>query len=223
MTTTNGFLGKLEPDDREALEDRWTVRGYKPKEMIISHEEESRDVFFLLEGRARATVYSEAGRAVAYRDIEPGHIFGELAAIDGRPRSASVAAVTSIRVARLSEAAFRDIVDKRPAFTWTLLGHLSLQVRRLTDRIYEFSTLVVRKRLVRELLRMADDLGRTGGEASIRPIPTHFDLAARISTHREAVSREMSALAKKKLIEKRGGALVLCNIALLEKISGGEE
>jgi CRP/FNR family cyclic AMP-dependent transcriptional regulator len=223
MTTTDGFLGKLAPHDRAALEERWTVRGYKPKEMIISHDEESRDVFFVLEGRARATIYSEAGRAVAYRDIESGHIFGELAAIDGRPRSASVAAVTSISVARLSQTAFRDVVDKRPGFTWTLLGHLSFQIRRLTDRVYEFSTLVVRKRLVRELLRMADDRDGTGDQPSIRPAPTHFDLAARISTHREAVSREMSALAKKNLIEKRDGALVLCNIALLEKISGGEE
>lgn len=223
MTTSNSFTDKLDRSDRAALEERWTVRRYGRREMIISHDEESRDVFFVLEGRARATVYSEAGAAVAYRDIEPGGIFGELAAIDGRPRSASVIALDPLRVARLSEAAFRDLVGSRPGFTWTLLDHLAIQVRRLTDRVYEYSTLVVRKRLIRELLRLTDGPDPPDGQVSIRPAPTHVDLAARISTHREAVSREMSALSKKKLVERRGGALVLRDLATLRMIGRDDD
>ena len=209
MTAPDSFLSKLEEVDRHALAERWTVRHYQGKEMIIAHGEQTRDAFFVLEGRARATVYSEGGKAVAYRDIEPGGIFGELAAIDGRPRSASVAALDRVLVAKLSEGAFRQIVSSRPGIAWALLTHLALQTRRLTDRVYEFSTLVVRKRLVRELLRLALSDDRFDGRASIDPAPTHSDLAARISTHREAVSREMSALAKQKLIEKRRGVLLL--------------
>ena len=77
----------------------------------------------------------------------------------------------------------------------------------MTERVYEFSTLVVRKRLIRELLRLAEDNEQREGSASISPAPTHFDLAARISTHREAVSREMSALAKREADRKaRPGA-----------------
>ena len=199
------------------------VRRYKRKEMIIAHEEASRDVFFVLEGRALATVYSEGGRAVAYRDMGPGQIFGEFAAIDGQARSATVMAMDPTIVARLPEAAFRQIVDARRGFTWALLEHLSLQMRRMTERVYEFSTLVVRKRLIRELLRLADDNEQREGSASISPAPTHFDLAARISTHREAVSREMSALAKRKLIEKRGRALILHDLAGLHALSDAEE
>ena len=89
MTTPKSFLGHLAEDDRAALAERWVVRRYKRKEMIIAHEEASRDVFFVLEGRALATVYSEGGRAVAYRDMGPGQIFGEFAAIDGQARSAT--------------------------------------------------------------------------------------------------------------------------------------
>jgi hypothetical protein len=86
-------------------------------------------------------------------------------------------------------------------------------VRLLTERVYEFSTLVVRKRLIKELLRLAEQGGEN--DARIDPAPRHFDLAARISTHREAVSREMSALAKKRFIGKRGRALVLLDVAAL--------
>jgi len=212
MTAPDSFLARLAENDRAALADRWTARRYERKEMIIAHDEHTRDVFFVLEGRARATIYSEGGRAVAYRDIEPGDIFGELAAIDGKPRSASVTGLDRVLVAKLSETAFREIVSNRPSFTWALLTHLALQTRRMTERIFEFSTLVVRKRLVRELLRLAESRPESGGSALIDPAPTHSDLAARISTHREAVSREMSALAKQRLIEKRGRRLVLSDL-----------
>jgi CRP-like cAMP-binding protein len=191
--------------------------------MIIAHDERGRDVFFVLEGRARATIFSENGRAVAYRDIEAGDIFGELAAIDGKARSASVVALEEVQAARLSASAFRDIVTARPTFTWVLLEHLSGQMRRMTDRVYEFSTLVVRKRLIRELLRLAEGGETVRGEVSIAPAPTHFELAARISTHREAVSREMSALARRKLIEKSRGTLILRDLEALKTMVDHED
>ena len=104
-----------------------------------------------------------------------------------------------------------------------LLEHLSTQLRRMTDRVFEFSTLVVRKRLILELLRWARETGPADGQVCITPAPTHFELAARISTHREAVSREMSALAKKGLIEKRVSRLVLRDVAALEALAGDRE
>ena len=90
----------------------------------------------------------------------------------------------------------------------------------MTDRVFEFSTLVVRKRLVCELLRRADENGRPSGETIAISIPPHFELAAQISTHREAVSREMSALAKRGLIERRGTNLILRDLRGLEALGG---
>lgn len=223
MTRPTTFLSRLSEAERAELAARWTMRQYKRDEMIIAHDERGRDVFFVLEGRARATIFSESGRAVAYRDIEAGDIFGELAAIDGKARSASVVAIEDMRAARLSEGAFRDIVNTRPTFTWALLEYLSGQMRRMTDRVYEFSTLVVRERLIRELLRLAEGTEDVAGQVSIAPAPTHFELAARISTHREAVSREMSALAQRKLIEKRCGSLILRDIEALRALGDRDD
>jgi CRP-like cAMP-binding protein len=219
---SESFLAQLTEADRAALESRWNVRSFGQNEMILAHAEQGREVFFVLDGHARATVYSEGGKAVAFRDIGPGDLFGEMAAIDGMPRSASVIALDPFRAGTLSESAFREVVSSRPGLAWALLLHFSLQVRRLSERVYEFSTLVVRKRLVRELLRMAA-AADANGEASITPSPRHVDLAARISTHREAVSREMSALGRKKLIERRGKSLILKDVTLLESIFSADE
>jgi CRP/FNR family cyclic AMP-dependent transcriptional regulator len=220
MTAPENFLARLSDADLAALSSKWIVRNYRAHEMIIGHGDGGRDVFFVLEGRARVTVFSGSGREVAYRDIGPGDIFGELAGIDGRARSASIVAIETTRAARLPQAVFRDCASNNPVFAWALLEHLSNMVRRLTDRVYEFSTLVVRERLICELLRRAE--GNGDGNASLTPAPTHFELAASISTHREAVSREMSALAKSGLVEKRGNSLALLDVATLELLAGKE-
>lgn len=222
MTAIPAFLSRLCDADRAELTKRWHERLYRHNELVIAHGDSGRDVFFLLEGWARVTSFSEDGREIAYRDLEPGDIFGELAGIDGKARSASVVALTTSRVARLPEAAFRDIVINHPTFAWMLLEHLSALLRRMTDRVFEYSTLVVRKRLIVELLHRAEDIGVVDGQVSIYPAPTHSDLAAKISTHREAVSREMSALAKRGLIEKRSSSLMLHNLAALQALVGKE-
>ena len=196
---------------------------YDRGEIVIAHDEAGRDLFFVVDGRARATIYSEGGREVSYRDIEPGDIFGELSAIDGGARSASVVAIEASRVARLSGTAFRELVDEEPGLAWALLEHLSAQMRRMTERVYEFSTLLVRKRLIRELLRLAGPQEVSRDAAAISPAPTHGELAASISTHREAVSREMSALAKKGLIQKRSGVLLLRDLPALERLAEAHE
>jgi CRP-like cAMP-binding protein len=223
VVTTSAFMSRLDNTDLAAIARRWSERCYQLNEIIIAHGDSDCDVFFLLEGRARVTLFSEDGREIAYRDIAPGEIFGELAGIDGKARSASVVALEATRVARLTGAAFRDIVINHPTFAWVLLEHLSAQLRRMTDRVFEFSTLVVRKRLVLELLRRAEEIGPVNGQVSLSPAPTHSELAATISTHREAVSREMSALAKRGLVEKRGSRLMLHDLAVLERLAAKKE
>lgn len=221
--TDASFLQRMASEDRAALEARFVVQDCVQGEIVMSHLDQDRDVFFVLEGRLRATLYSSGGREVDYRDIGPGDVVGELAAIDGAPRSATVEALEPSRLGRLSEAVFHELVESHPQLTWVLLRHLSAQVRRLTERVFEFSTLLVRDRLIRELLRLADAAGVRDGRAEIRPAPTHFDLAHRISSHREVVSREMSALAKAGLVEKREGALMVSGLDKLRSLIADTE
>lgn len=223
VTGSLAFISRLCDADLAALTKRWHERSYRHNELIISHGDTGRDVFFLLEGRARVTLVSADGREIAYRDVEPGDIFGELGGIDGIARSASVVALEATRAARLSGTAFRDIVMTHPTFAWMLLEHLSAQLRRMTERVFEYSTLVVRKRLIVELLHRAEKAALVDGEVSISPAPTHSELAATMSTHREAVSREMSDLAKRGLIEKRGSRLLLHDVSALRALVDKKE
>lgn len=223
MSAAPAFLDTLCPPDIDALAGRWKIRSYRRQEIIIAHGEGGTDVFFVLDGSARVTLFSANGKEVAYRDIHKGDIFGELAAIDGKARSASVIAMEPMRAAILSAEAFRGLMTSHPTLSWALLVHLSGLIRRMTERVFEFSTLVVRERVICELLRRADEAGIAEGPATVIPAPRQLELAAAISTHREAVSREMSLLSKRGLIKRRGETLLLRDIAALEALTGRNE
>ncbi|MEM7442642.1 MAG: Crp/Fnr family transcriptional regulator [Pseudomonadota bacterium] len=223
MLADRPFLDRLDDTDRDALLGRLTQRSHPRGGMVISVSEQGRDVFFIVEGRAQAILHSRDGKAVGYRDMGPGDMFGELAAIDGQPRSASIIALDQTKVGRLSFADFQDLVNSHPSIAWVLMTHMSTQIRRMTGRIFEYSTLLVRERLIRELIRLAGEDGTDNTSSQISPAPTHFFLASRISTHREAVSREMSSLAKQGLLEKRAGVLHLRNLETLRALCPEED
>lgn len=203
------FVLRLSSEGRQALEQVMVVRTYRDGDLVIAHEDESTSAYIVLRGTARATIFSADGKMVAYRDISDGEIFGEMAAIDHMPRSANIVAIGDLSVGVVSADRFAELVRSAPDFTWALLQHFTAQARRMTERIFEFSTMLVRDRLVHELLRLAEASPAPHGTREITPAPTHFDLAARISTHREAVSREMSRLTKLGLVVRERRRLVL--------------
>ena len=93
-----------------------------------------------------------------------------------------------------------------------LLRQFVGKIRALTTRVYEFSALAVRNRIQAELLRLANLVPRDGQSAPINAAKTHSEIASRISTHREAVTRELNRLARLGIIKRRDNTLVVKDI-----------
>lgn len=185
---------------------------------IIAPSDELNDVFILLSGLARVSVFSASGKAVNFRRVDPGDLFGEFSAIDGQKRSASVEAVEPCTALCMSSELFRDLMEADPAFMNSVLNHLVMLLRSMTARIVEFSTLAVTNRIHTELLRMARAAYVDGEAYEINPAPTHSEIAGRISTHREAVSREISRLKQLGILERRGRSLIVKDFQRLERM-----
>ncbi len=146
----------LSAADREALAGRCESRRYAANQQIISHTDSSTDVYFIVSGQVRATIYSSSGKEVAFRDIEAGEMFGDLSAIDGEPRSAFVVALTNSLIVSMSTQVFWDTLQRYPAVCAVVLKALTKMVRGLCERVVEFSTLWVKNRIHAELLRLAN-------------------------------------------------------------------
>ena len=85
-----GIFSGLDFDARLDVARRCSAGRFDRRTPVLTIEDDSRDVYFVIEGRVRVTVYSAGGREVSFRDIVTGMHFGDLAAIDGEPRSANV-------------------------------------------------------------------------------------------------------------------------------------
>lgn len=198
----------LSPQERLELANACVWRQFRSDETIIHQFDDGRDVYVVVEGQVRVLIYSLSGRELSFSDLGPGECFGELAAIDGLQRSAGVVARTDCVVARMTGDLFIQVVSKHPDTAVFMLTHLAGLVRRATERIVDLSTLAANNRVHAEVLRLAGQ-ERSGNEAVIKPIPTHAEIASRVSTARETVARVFGDLARMGLVERQTDRLLI--------------
>lgn len=208
----------LSPTDLEIVAEVCHWHRYESGEDIVRYHDNSNSVFFIIQGEIRVTYHSLSGHEVILCDLPAGELFGELTAIDGRVRSATVVARTNTLLASMPAPDFLNLIYSNQNIAAAILRRLTGQVRRLTERIYDFSTLAVRSRIHAELLRLAKKQPASPNIAIITSAPTHTDLANLVSTHREAVTRELNSLIKQKLIERKGHDLHILDVCALTKM-----
>lgn len=212
-----GFFAAMEPAARRETLERTRVVRARKGQALLSRGDRSTDVFFILEGRLQALLYSASGREISLRDLVEGDLFGEMAAIDEESRSASIVALAESRLLVMSRAEFRASLELSPGGAIWLMRHLTARIRSLTERVFELSALNVQSRLHCELLRLA---ASSPYGLEIRPAPTHAELANRIGTHREAVTREMRALTAQNIIKTGRRRLEFIDLAKLQTSVG---
>ena len=217
-------LSKIEPftglDDAALLDVAGACRfqRYEARRQIIAYQDDSAEVFFIVSGTVRVVIHSLTGKEISYRDLEDGEMFGELAAIDGEQRSASVVAVAETLLVAMPEAAFRDAIRNHPSVAEAVLQRLTRLVRLYSQRLYEMRTLDVQSRIRAELVRLAEHSVKEDNTATISPLPTSADIAARVNTRREAVSRELASLTRKGLIKRQQKSLHIRDFAGLNEL-----
>jgi CRP-like cAMP-binding protein len=183
------------------VESLCSIRSFAKQEEVYGERETTTDIFFILAGTVRVTSFAESGREVIFSEVPAGGIFGEFSAIDKLPRSATIVAVGDCRLARMPAAAFFNLLRENNGVCVHLVELLGGKIRNMSERVFEVSALAVRERLRRELVRLATTSGKQEGpDITISPAPTHYEIAARIGSHREAVTREFNRLELEKVL-----------------------
>lgn len=204
---------------REQIASLFQGWSYRQNEFIIRQKTEEQAVYFIVSGEVRVKYFSPRGRQISFRDLIAGDMFGELAALDGQLRSAEVVALEETFILSLSRERFVHVLRHHPEVALQVMEHLAHLVRALSDRVIDFSTLAVRNRIHAELLRLARQAGVQANRAEIIKLPTHDEIAARLSTHREAVVHEIKHLREAGLVQKNGHRhLTVVDVARLEQI-----
>jgi CRP-like cAMP-binding protein len=147
-----------------------------------------------------------------------GAFFGELSLLDGKGRSATIVADEDSELFVLTKEVFFDAVTKDPKIAVELMITLVERLRKADEMIESLAFLEVGERLIRMLLEGATPAGQQGFLKTAKL--THRELAARIGSSREAVSKCMKALAAKQIVKEGNGCILVAGDAL-ERLKAG--
>ena len=190
-------------------------------ETIFDQETDTLEVYCVVEGAVRIlTIVGE--REVTLAEIPGGNVFGEIAAIDGKPRSAKAVASVDSVLASIEGAAFIKLMLKYPSIAVKIIQRLARVVRGLDKRVTTLSTLTEEQRVVIELLRISEPDPKIPNGWYIPTMPVHSDLAGWSGTTRDLVAQTIGKLAREGIVKRRGMALVICDwpqLQLLGKVA----
>lgn len=190
---------------------------YDVGEAIIREGDTDDHVYFILSGAVKATNFSIKGREIWHSELLPGTFFGEMAALTGACRSVNIVAEQPTRLAVVTREELIRLIHHDPDIGIWIMQELA---RRLQQRTEKMSAIIAQKlsqRIRAELLRLAKACDASSeGELIIKPSPNWSEMAVRLNTDRENVSREVSALKRIGALEKENTFVRIINVDLLE-------
>jgi CRP-like cAMP-binding protein len=189
-----------------------------PKNNILFYQGDPPDsAFLVVSGRVKCTLMNEEGREVVLYVVRPGGLLGLIAALDGRPQPANAITAEPSRLARFSVADFAAWLEQQQMMQKVLLREMGRRVRDAYQKIGEHALMGVKERLLMALLDIAEREGEPEpeGEVIVFTRPTHQELANRIGSSREVVSRLLKELLESDLLHAEGRVIHVPESALV--------
>ncbi|RZS44801.1 CRP-like cAMP-binding protein [Herbihabitans rhizosphaerae] len=208
--TPGSFLAQIGLDSWNYLQELGTPRSCEGNELLLRHGDPATHVLLIINGWTKIAITAPSGYEAVLAIRGPGDILGELAVLDGKPRSADVRTLCDIKAILLPADRFRAALETRPKIAIGLLSHLSGRLRRADNRRLEQAANSSTERLAALLLRLAEEHGTPtpdGTEISVRL--SQQELAGAIGASREAVARSLRILRERHVVVTRRRRLVL--------------
>lgn len=215
---------QLKDSQLKEIAARCKTARYKKGDVVFHRTDLSTELYVVNSGTLKAVLADEDGGEIVLAQFSKGAFFGELSLIDGKGRSATIVADTDSELAVLRKDVFLELLYKEPKLAVEVMGTLVDRLRKADELIESLAFLEVGERLVRALLDAAHTQSiATKGYLKAGKL-THKELAARIGSSREAVSKCMKILAVKLITKEAGdGQLLIASNALERLKQAGRE
>ena len=177
-----------------------------PKGVVLVQEGDESDSFYIIEsGRVKVFGSDEEGNEIIFNVKGPGSYFGEMAALDGAPRSASVETMEKSQVCVVPKSEFQRVLSQHPALALELAKCMARRMRATTRSVKSLALTDVSGRVARTLLELATE---QDGQTCVEGL-TNRDLANMVGASREMVCRIMKGLVAEGLVERDGRRLII--------------
>jgi CRP-like cAMP-binding protein len=204
------FFAGLDADALERVAAGARTRRFRRGEVIFHLGDPGDGLFILIAGEVKISLPSETGDEAILATLGPGDVFGELALLDGAPRSATATARVAAETVVLPRDRFHALIAAEPAVRDALLASLAGELRRLTTHVEELHFLDMTGRLAARLVRLAEEAravapapapgGHGGGSIRLRSSLTQAELASMVGCTRQSVNKLLGQFADDGLV-----------------------
>jgi CRP-like cAMP-binding protein len=213
------LFGALEEADRRAVVQEMRETSFDGGQLIFSRGDTGKDIYLVTAGRVRLSVLTPEGRELSFAHAEPGHVFGEIAVLDGGARTADATAVTKVSALTLSKGALMRLIESRPVVRGSVIRFLCNRVREADQQLEGIALYPIEVRLARFFLATSRQKFGQEVEGKITldlPI-SQSELALLIGASRPKVNAALALLEDGGAI-KRADQRMICDISRLEDI-----
>lgn len=221
MLGRTALFGALEDADRKAVAQEMREASFDGGQSIFARGDPGRDIYLVTAGRVRLSVLTAEGRELSFAHAEPGHIFGEIAVLDGGMRSADATAVTKVTALTLSKGALTRMIEQRAVVREAVIRFLCNRVREADHQLEGIALYPIEVRLARFFLAASRQKGelKPGARIVIDLPISQSELALLIGASRPKVNAALALLEGGGAIE-RSETRFTCDIDELENIAG---
>ncbi len=220
LLAEHSLFADLAASDLEELSASFRRRRYARGQIIFTQGDPGNALYVVEAGLVKIALSSPDGKELILNQLRPGSFFGELALLDGEPRSADAIAQEDCQLLLLQRDDFVRFVETHPKVALKLLANLSRKLRHTTQQVEDLALLDVPARLARALLDLAGSRGKPAGEGEARTFrATQSELAAMIGATRESANKWLAYYEGQKLVRcQRGEVTILHPEALRRRI-----
>ncbi|HEV2440246.1 MAG TPA: Crp/Fnr family transcriptional regulator [bacterium] len=210
------LFAQLSPAELEKLAALFRRRRYRAGEPVFREGDPGTALYVVETGEVKILLGGADGKEVALSLLGPGEFFGELALLDGEPRSADAVVTVPSELLVLPREDFLRFLREVPAVAINMLAALSRRFRRTDRLVHDAAFSDVRTRVTRLLVELAETRGKPApGGVVIGPRLTQGDLASMVGATRESINKCLRYYAAQGLLRHERGRLVLLNVERL--------
>jgi CRP/FNR family cyclic AMP-dependent transcriptional regulator len=209
MTTTNeasylkqiDMFASLTDEDAQELMSLTKRRSFRSGEVIFHRDDPGQVLYLIKEGKVKICLISPDGQEISLVVFGKGEYFGELALLDGRPRSADAIALEKVECYSLQRSDFHNAIMKNPRIAIRVLEVLCKRLRDTDQQVEDLIWLDVYGRVAKTLLKLADDHGKKAENGMLIDMRlTQNVLASMVGASRESVNKVMGYFMDKGIL-----------------------
>ncbi len=215
------IFAQLEPRELDALLGITVTKRLATREVLVRKGDNGSQVYAIMRGRLKVTTAGEDGREAVLRIMGPGEVAGEIALLDGGPRSATIVALEPAEVLVIQRRDLIPFLEKHPRVAIKLLAEVGALVRSISSEYEDILFLNLPSRLAKKLLGLAATYGRTTPEGTRIDLRlSQGELGEMVGTTRESINKQLRGWTEGGVLSMERGFVTIYDRARLQQIAG---